>query len=306
MSVERLLKEAGLHNLVHDKKTARLVIDKDKVVDSNTIEGLEINTKEIEDGVEVELTLLEGTKIKNPVHLCFGVSHKKAVQKIKMKADIQKDTEIALVAHCIFPEAIDVKHIMDATIEIQDNAKYSYFERHIHSENPGISVIAKAKIDMGVSSKFFTEFELLRGRVGTMDIDYDTRCGPLSVMDMTARVNGYGDDYIKIQEKGLLEGDSSRGALKTRVAVRDNAKADVYNKLIATGNKARGHVDCKEIIQDDGIATATPIVEVKNPTAHVTHEASIGSVDSKQLQTLMSRGLSEDDAVELIIQGLLS
>ena len=43
-----------------------------------------------------------------------------------------------------------------------------------------------------------------------------------------------------------------------------------------------------------------------HPKAHVTHEAAIGSVDSKQLQTLMARGLSEDEAVDLIIQGLLS
>jgi hypothetical protein len=46
-------------------------------------------------------------------------------------------------------------------------------------------------------------------------------------------------------------------------------------------------------------------VEVTHPLAHVTHEAAIGSVDSKQLQTLMSRGLDEDAATDLIIEGLL-
>ncbi|MFW5857843.1 MAG: SufD family Fe-S cluster assembly protein, partial [Planctomycetota bacterium] len=69
---------------------------------------------------------------------------------------------------------------------------------------------------------------------------------------------------------------------------------------------ARGHVDCKEIVQDRAVARAVPIVEVLDPQAHVTHEAAIGSVDSKQLQTLMSRGLSEDEAVDLIIEGLLT
>jgi Fe-S cluster assembly scaffold protein SufB len=49
-----------------------------------------------------------------------------------------------------------------------------------------------------------------------------------------------------------------------------------------------------------------PVIEVKNSKAHITHEAALGSVDSKQLQTLMSRGLSEDEGVELIIRGLLS
>jgi Fe-S cluster assembly scaffold protein SufB len=37
----------------------------------------------------------------------------------------------------------------------------------------------------------------------------------------------------------------------------------------------------------------------------VTHEAAVGSVDSKQLETPLARGLSEDEAVDLIIQGLL-
>jgi len=59
-------------------------------------------------------------------------------------------------------------------------------------------------------------------------------------------------------------------------------------------------------VQDNGVATAVPVVEVRHPKAHITHEAAIGSVDSKQLETLMSRGLNEDDAVEIIINGLLS
>ena len=88
--------------------------------------------------------------------------------------------------------------------------------------------------------------------------------------------------------------------------MRDNAKAEVYNIMKATAPYARGHVDCKEIIQGNGVATAIPVVEVKHPKAHVTHEAAIGSVDSKQLQTLMARGLDEEEAVELIIDGLLS
>jgi Fe-S cluster assembly scaffold protein SufB len=65
-------------------------------------------------------------------------------------------------------------------------------------------------------------------------------------------------------------------------------------------------VDCKEIVQDEGVARATPIVSVEHPLAHVTHEAAIGSVDSRQLQTLMARGMDEEEAVDLIINGLLS
>jgi len=85
-----------------------------------------------------------------------------------------------------------------------------------------------------------------------------------------------------------------------------DARAEVYNTLTASAPYARGHVDCKEIVQDRAVAKAVPIVEVSHPMAHITHEAAIGSVDSKQLQTLMSRGLTEDEATDLIIEGLLS
>jgi Fe-S cluster assembly scaffold protein SufB len=80
----------------------------------------------------------------------------------------------------------------------------------------------------------------------------------------------------------------------------------VKNTMIASAPFCRGHVDCKEVVQGDAQAHVVPIVEVNHPKAHVTHEASVGSVDSKQLETLMCRGLTEDEATELIIEGLLS
>ena len=37
--------------------------------------------------------------------------------------------------------------------------------------------------------------------------------------------------------------------------------------------------------------------------AKVTHEAAIGSVDKKQVETLISRGLDESEAVDMIVRG---
>jgi Fe-S cluster assembly scaffold protein SufB len=123
---------------------------------------------------------------------------------------------------------------------------------------------------------------------------------------MVARLIGRGDDRVVIRETGRLVGEYARAALQSHIALRDSAQAEVFNTISATAPYARGHVDCKEIVQDEAVAKAVPIVEVSDPKAHVTHEAAIGSVDSKQLQTIMSRGLDEDAAVELIIEGLLS
>ena len=91
--------------------------------------------------------------------------------------------------------------------------------------------------------------------------------------------------------------------LTSRIAVRDSARAEVHNKLTPPPF-ARGHVTAKKSCR---ITASPPRPHRRSATRRrITHEAAIGSVDTRQLETLMSRGLTEDDAVELIIQGLLS
>jgi hypothetical protein len=240
------------------------------------------------------------------VHLCFGVLPEQGRQEIDLDVDIRDGSAVDILAHCVFPNARDVEHVMDACIDVGDGASYRYYEQHVHGPGGGVTVVPEAEVTLGQDARFDTEFELIGGRVGRLDIDYETYCGPGSSMRMLARIDGQQDDVINISEIGHLEGRNSRGALISRVALHDQAVADIYNELTARGDGARGHVDCKEIVQDDSNARATPVVDVQNPSAHVTHEAAIGSVDSKQLQTLLARGMEEEAAVETIIQGLLS
>ena len=89
---------------------------------------------------------------------------------------------------------------------------------------------------------------------------------------------------IEVRETARLNWEGARALLQTHIAVKDQAVAEVYNSPAAN---------------------AVPIVKVNHPQAHITHEAAIGSVDSKQLQTLIARGLDEEKATDLIIEGLL-
>jgi len=306
-ALEEIARQSELDpHAMNDPDVARLIINENKVLAENTVPGLEVDIMELEHGVDVKMVLAPDTVLHKPVHLCFGVIPEKGIQHIIMNVHIGARSRIRLNAHCTFPFATDVQHIMDAKIHLEEGADYTYFERHVHSESGGITVVPKAEVFVGKDARFKTEFELIRGRVGKMDIRYTTHGAAGSLVDMTARVNGKGDDHLKLAEISFLEGEESRSVLTSKVAVRDDAVAEVFNQITATGDNARGHVDCKEIVLDRGRARATPIVDVRNPSAHVTHEAAVGSVDKKQLETLMSRGLDEDAASELIIQGLLS
>jgi len=305
--VETLYSQTGTGtDVLKDPDVAHLTVNHNKVLTSHTLEGLEIDVKEIEDGIDVELVLRRGVTIDKTVHMCFGMTPREGIQRINMKVRLEENSAISVLAHCVFPNAVDVEHIMDAEIEVGAGARYSYLEKHVHGKTGGIKVYPKAKIHLAQKSAFKTEFELLRGRVGLIDIEYETTCEARSVMDVMARINGIETDFIKINEIGHLVGEHARGALTSKIAISDKARAEIYNTLTASAAHARGHVDCKEIVRGEATAMAVPTVRVNHPRAHVTHEAAIGSVDTKQLETLMSRGLDEDEASDLIIQGMLS
>jgi len=301
-----LIQEAGIESVLQDPETAHLVLDVNKVLQRNLVPGLKVETSEETDGVRALIRVEAGAIIRKPVHLCFGVSKPEALQRIILQIEIGGGAVMDVLAHCIFPQAVDIQHIMEADITIGDGGRYSYLESHIHSDEGGLEVLPKTHVTLGERSRFKTEFQLVRGRVGRIAIDYEAVCEKDSVLEMISKISGRQDDQIQIRETGILRGEGARGYLTSRVAARDNARADVYNKLVATAAGARGHVDCQEIIKDRGVVSAVPVVEVRHPQAHITHEAAIGSVDHKQLETLMSRGLDEDGASDLIISGLLA
>lgn len=77
---------------------------------------------------------------------------------------------------------------------------------------------------------------------------------------------------------------------------------------ITEGNApfSRGDVDCVEIVQGRAKAKALPIVQVNNDKARVTHEAAIGRIDQKQLETVMARGISQEEAIDVVVKGMLA
>ncbi|MBS1115045.1 MAG: hypothetical protein H6Q94_774 [Nitrospirae bacterium] len=291
--------------ILEDKDIAHLVASGHKLLSMKSVEGLEVDARETLTGVSAKVTVKEGTKIKNPVHLCFGILHKRGTQKIKMDVRLEKNASAHFIAHCIFPKAEKVRHIMDAVVEIGEGAEMRYSETHYHGPYGGIEVVPKSVVRIGRNGRYLADFTLIEGRVGTLDIDYSVEAGENAVTELTAKVFGHANDEIKIKEKVVLKGDNARGLIKTRVAVEDEASAEVTGITEGNAAGARGHVDCMEIVKDKAIAKAIPIVNVTNPLAKVTHEAAIGSVDKRQMETLMAHGVTPEEAVDIIVKGIL-
>jgi len=295
----------GDKGVLADHETAHLVVSKRRVLSMRGIAGIGVETHQTLTGVLTKIRVAEGVKIKNPVHLCFAVLHKKGTQKIKMDVRLEPGSSAHFIAHCIFPKAEKVRHLMDALVEVGEGAEMRYSETHYHGLSGGVEVVPKLFVTVGKNGKYFTDFTLTTGRVGKLGIDYSVEAGENAVVELTARVFGHGNDDILISEKVALNGENARGLIKARVAIEDEATAEIRGSTEGNAAGARGHVDCMEIVKGHAVAKAIPLVQVTHPLAKVTHEAAIGSVDKRQMETLMAHGLSPEEAVDVIVKGIL-
>lgn len=295
----------GDKSILANREIAHFVASGHRILSARDVEGLEIKAKGSLKGISAQVTVKKGIKIKNPVHICFGILHKRGTQKIKMAVHFEESASAHFIAHCIFPKAERVRHIMDAVVEIGEGAHMSYSETHYHGLYGRIEVIPSAVAKVGKNGRYFTDFTLISGRIGKLDIDYRVEAGENAVTELTAKVFGHADDKITIKEEVDLSGENARGIIKTRVALEDDAMAEITGTMEGRAKGSRGHVDCMEIVKDNAVAKAIPIVNVTNSLAKVTHEAAIGSVDKRQLETLMAHGLTPEEAVDTIVKGIL-
>ncbi|RLI88529.1 MAG: SufD family Fe-S cluster assembly protein [Candidatus Altiarchaeales archaeon] len=290
---------------LRSKGTASLIVEGNKILDSNVVEGIIVEKEETETGVKVRIIVKKGQTIKKPIHLCFGVLPEEGLQEIISEITIEENASADIKACCTFPNARKVKHVMNAKFILERNSSLSYQETHFHGPYGGIEVIPKVRMIVNENSILKTNFSLITGRVGKLDIDYGVDAKKNSITEILTKVYGKDNDEIKIKEGIRLNGENARGVIKSRIAVKDNATSEVTNITEGNAPYTRGHVDCIEIIRDNAKTRAIPIVSVKNETAKVTHEAAIGTIDKKELETLMAHGLERDNAVNIIIEGIL-
>jgi Fe-S cluster assembly protein SufB len=133
----------------------------------------------------------------------------------------------------------------------------------------------------------------------------------------------------------ILQGDNSVGEFYSVALVNNRQQADTGTKMIHIGKNtkstivakgisaghaentyrglvriqpgadgARNYTRCDSLlIGPDCGAHTVPYIEVRNPTAHMEHEATTSRVSEDQLYYLMSRGIPEEDAQYMIING---
>lgn len=282
-------------------------VEGNRIISEQMPKGVVADTKETRNGVSAEIRVEKGVKVSEPLFFCFGLKGKEEEQMIETTLILEEGAEVEILAHCSFPHAEKSSHKMEAKYEIGKNAKLKYAEHHYHGTSSGILVMPKLKVNVDEGGTFLSDFVLSKGSVGQVGIEVEVILGEGAKSEINSKVFGKSQkDVISIIDKVTLNGDNSKSLVTMRAAAKNGGRVFMQGETYAHGANSIGHIDCQEIVSGEGsIAKAVPIVEVSNDEARVTHEASVGKINQKELETLMTRGMDEEEATELIIEAMM-
>jgi Fe-S cluster assembly scaffold protein SufB len=103
-----------------------------------------------------------------------------------------------------------------------------------------------------------------------------------------------------------LAGENTSAELTAR-AVNHGGAVIQKGLLVGAAAGVRAHVDCSGLmLSDTGMIEAVPGLRSRHPDAKMSHEAAIGKIDDGAVNYLRSKGLSEMQAVSLIVRGFLN
>ncbi len=77
-------------------------------------------------------------------------------------------------------------------------------------------------------------------------------------------------------------------------------------KVTPSAQNCKSRVQCDALIMDNlSISNTYPFMKIDNPSAQVSHEATVGKITDEQVFYLMSRGLTDAEAIKMIVSGFI-
>ena len=248
---------------------------------------------------------LPGAKIKIPVQSCLYIKDEGLTQRVHNVVIAEENSEIVVVTGCTSHKNVkEAVHIGISEFFVRKNAKLVFSMIHSWGENV-----------------------VVRPRTGVLVEEGGVFISNYVCMEKTKSVQMYPTCYLK--GKGakanlssiILAKPGSDLDIGGRVVFQaPETSADIISRTVTSGGRVvarghmlaevegcKGHLECRALmIGEKGHIHAIPELEAKVRDVELSHEAAVGKIAKEELEYLMARGLTEEEAVSLIVKGFLT
>jgi Fe-S cluster assembly protein SufB len=247
-----------------------------------------------------------GVEVEMPLQAYFRINSENAGQFERTLIIADEGAKVHYIEGCSAPVyTSDSLHSAVVEIVVKPSARVTYTTIQNWSPNVYNLVTKRARveteghmewIDGNIGSRLTMKYPsvYMVGPKATGEVLSVAYAGPGQHQDAGAKmVHAAPETTSKIVSKSI----SKEGGITT------------YRGLVRVEEGARGcksHVQCDALLLDqDSVSNTKPYMEVGERDAQIGHEATVSKVADEQLFYLMSRGLSQEQAMGLIVNGFI-
>ena len=247
-----------------------------------------------------------GVSVELPLQAYFRINAENMGQFERTLIIADKGSQVHYIEGCSAPVyTSDSLHSAVVEIAVGEGARVTYTTIQNWSNNVYNLVTKRARveaeghmewIDGNIGSRLTMKYPavVMVGPKASGEVLSVAYAGPGQHQDAGAKMTHAAPETTsKIVSKSISK-DGGRTSYRGLVRVEPDA----------TGCKS--HVQCDALILDeDSVSDTYPYMEVGSQDAVIGHEATVSKVADEQLFYLMSRGLSEEQAMGMIVNGFI-
>jgi len=246
----------------------------------------------------------KGYKVNFPLQACFYIKATRKEQVVHNILIAEEGSEIHIINGCASGNYVkEGYHIGITETFVKKDAFLSY--TMIHDWAAGVTVRPRSAIEVGENGQYMSNYVSLKEvhSTETSPVVYvngeNGRARLNSILFAPDKTNLFVGGKIQLNARG------ARGDIISRTVTNGgDIKAPV--ELEATVEKASGYMECNGLIlKDGGNIYSSPSLNSSIQDVELAHEASVGKIGQEEIEYLMSRGITEEQARSLIVHGFL-
>lgn len=246
----------------------------------------------------------KNVKIDTPIQTAFFMNKESLSMSPHNIVVLEEGSQIHLLTGCT-SSCFLTRGLHVAITENYIGKKATLINTMIHNWRPGFQVFPKTGTIVDEGGSYRTNYySLSPPQIIEMD-PYTYLKGKNSNANQMTVIVSLPFAYSKIGGNIYMTGENSKSEIIMRSI---NHGGTVIQAGLITGENTntRAHVDCSGLMfTDSGIIEAIPRLRAMHPDAVMTHEAAIGRINPDEINYLQSKGLTEKDAISLIVRGFI-
>jgi hypothetical protein len=246
-----------------------------------------------------------GVKTDYPVQACLYLSKARLAQNVHNIIIAEENSELHIITGCTTSLGKEPgMHLGVSEFYIKRGAKITF--TMIHSWNPEFVVRPRTAAIIEDNGLFLSNYVLMRP-VKTLQTNPVARCNGENA---TARFNSilvaWPESRIDVGSRVFLNGRGARTEIISR-AITTGGHITARGYIEGNAPEVKGHLECRGLILDNrGSIHAIPELRGTLSGIDLYHEAAVGKIAEEEVEYLMARGLTREQATATIVRGFLN